>query len=951
MRIDLLYYSSTCKVSELPTAKDATSEIPIAVGHSVHTQVNVDQATNAKLLNTSSAMADAYHEARFGHACLVSLLELLNHAADQLQDEAGVSVTHQSVTALSEALTEAFEEHDPDKACEACKSVLKAMVAVSGTSVGSLVCKLLNEAADMSKGGNARKILPVVSRVLQFVQLNKQALLPKNIWRHVELTEFLAAMEENEEWVGEEKQWIHELLDICATRSSVSALRESAAKALASAILKQPAENRDTSVPTPQPHASTEKQRPVAFAVQSQGDMSLVSPFCLNVKMFQVDGQAELSIKVSLDGLSERAKETLYVICQGAKENPVIPVCTHGLTDLKHVSLNLRNKKFPLIGESVVSAKRMQQATHVFAAVTTFLNHIIERSVGKENEEDENTNQPATGLTSKPLEQQSENPLHIALASVAAYEQRTRWRLFDLLKTPAGGTRAKQKGGKRVEDEIDDVEEDAEEDAEAEDTSVELGNSSTTASMPASSTPGRAMRLKARNDTKDGVKKQSEAPWDYLRKKGDSPHMILQDWFNGKRDETKEYGMHALYVHLAADMAFLSTIANSLFESIKESEGDRWIISPSRVFEAALTTLRANIGSWAKASRRAIQKTYHKRFYDASGKLSWSPVPSSLRYMPFNTNHLTNTKHRVVEIAGSFQSERMILMKKALLFSTGAKRCIVKRVSSTVRGREFDLPVHLPISRPNSDMNFCLEALKFHKIDHHNDRWGISLPLKPCQSTHMARGGAPGLPNKKRHELPSKTRESDGAAKLRGHWKELRRSRYELVYAENAWQYDSGRDNQNLENFPTRGLGKYIQVYRGPMLDAKKLPLKRIICVDPGVRVFVKLFDPITGDEFDIGAGIEAEVISRLTIIANLQSKLDNLLDKNDKVIAKRAEIASLRQALGVARASDSDVYDAQGVKACLDAAEKENCDKNPRPKIFSGGRCNCSRTLTKMSN
>ncbi|KAJ3171316.1 hypothetical protein HDU87_008423 [Geranomyces variabilis] len=54
-------------------------------------------------------------------ACLVSLLELLISAAD----EAGVYVIHQSVTALSEALTPAFDEHDPNKArdtyCKRCQ--------------------------------------------------------------------------------------------------------------------------------------------------------------------------------------------------------------------------------------------------------------------------------------------------------------------------------------------------------------------------------------------------------------------------------------------------------------------------------------------------------------------------------------------------------------------------------------------------------------------------------------------------------------------------------------------------------------------------------------------------------------------------------------------------------------------------------------------------------------
>ncbi|KAJ3183476.1 hypothetical protein HDU87_006795 [Geranomyces variabilis] len=857
--IDLLYYSSTCKIPKLPTAADAMSEQIMDVGHLVKTQVTVNSLTNRRLLSTSAAMANAYHEARFAHACLVSLLELLNDAADQLQDDARLSVRHHDVTALSTALTTAFEEHDPDEARNTCKLVLDAMVDILGTSIGSLVCDLLNEATDMPNGCRARQALPFISRVLHFVQSGERRPLRKNIWRHAVLIELLKPLTEMEAWIGEEKQWVEDLSAICAAGPPASILRESAAKVLTGAQRKRQEENAHE--PPAHAQAPTEFQTPVAFAVESKGHLEgeSESRFHFELKMFQAGHKHELSTTVSLDDLPKKARETLYVVCPGAKD------------------------------------------------------HVTPRAAGaKQNEESENSDSEkrAEDPKTKVSETPPENPLQLVLASVSAYEQRTHWRLFDVSKEPISGATDKTKAGRGEKKDVEDQEE-----AQQESSNPQMG--SNTSTRPST----RADRIAAR----DQVKAESEAPWRIRKQKGDSPCKILQEWFHGKRDMTRTFGMHAPLIHLATDMEYLDSVGSGLFES--EKEQDPWIIPPSILFQSVVRRMTSEIHNWARASKHDIRTSYHKRFYDAKGNLVWVPVPNSRRYMSFDTFAGSGTKHRVVEIAGSYQAKRRVLMKKELLFKTGATRCIVKRVTSSVRGREFDLAVRLPISRPNTDMNFCLAALKFRKVDNSENRWVLSLPLKPCESPHMARRGRPpALGSDERPKPRSKTRApDDAAADLRQKWKRLRTSRYELVYAGSAWEYTPGWDNRNLKKFPTCGWGKYIQVYRGQVLDVAKLPSKRIICVDPGVRIFVKLFDPLTGDEFDIGAGIEGEVISRLKKIVKQQQDLDKLLNNDARVIAMRAKVASYRQALGAARAAGGD--DVKYAKEILESAEKELYD------------------------
>ncbi|KAJ3147427.1 hypothetical protein HDU86_007977 [Geranomyces michiganensis] len=46
-----------------------------------------------------------------------------------------------------------------------------------------------------------------------------------------------------------------------------------------------------------------------------------------------------------------------------------------------------------------------------------------------------------------------------------------------------------------------------------------------------------------------------------------------------------------------------------------------------------------------------------------------------------------------------------------------------------------ELDVRLPVSRPDTRLNFCLAALSFQKVVHHKDKWMVTIPLKPCEAS------------------------------------------------------------------------------------------------------------------------------------------------------------------------------------------------------------------------
>ncbi|KAI8588459.1 hypothetical protein BDZ88DRAFT_508007 [Geranomyces variabilis] len=163
------------------------------------------------------------------------------------------------------------------------------------------------------------------------------------------------------------------------------------------------------------------------------------------------------------------------------------------------------------------------------------------------------------------------------------------------------------------------------------------------------------------------------------------------------------------------------------------------------------------------------------------------------------------------------------------------------------------------------------------------------------------------------------------AALLRKLWKKVRKARYDKVFADTNWKYSPGRDNKNLKRFLVRYWGSYIQAYRsGHAL--RKLPNLRIICVDPRLRIFAKLFDPITGDKFDARAGID--IISRLSQVTNLQEALDKILNEDRDVAVQRKKVERIRRELGKARSKqrESDDRSVSAKQAELAQAEQDLC-------------------------
>ncbi|KAI8589825.1 hypothetical protein BDZ88DRAFT_506813 [Geranomyces variabilis] len=47
---------------------------------------------------------------------------------------------------------------------------------------------------------------------------------------------------------------------------------------------------------------------------------------------------------------------------------------------------------------------------------------------------------------------------------------------------------------------------------------------------------------------------------------------------------------------------------------------------------------------------------------------------------------------------------------------------------------EVDIKVRLPVSRTDSDLDYCVAAVAFEKAEHHSNKWKATLPLKACKS-------------------------------------------------------------------------------------------------------------------------------------------------------------------------------------------------------------------------
>ncbi|KAJ3155894.1 hypothetical protein HDU89_005452 [Geranomyces variabilis] len=129
--------------------------------------------------------------------------------------------------------------------------------------------------------------------------------------------------------------------------------------------------------------------------------------------------------------------------------------------------------------------------------------------------------------------------------------------------------------------------------------------------------------------------------------------------------------------------------------------------------------------------------------------------------------------------------------------------------------------------------------------------------------------------------------------------------------------------------FTSGSLSKEIDEVLG--MDKVLAPVSNLPPKDPhrGDKPFAANFRCNSGlhprqeaDEFDIGAGIEGGVISRLKKVAKRQEDLDKLLNNDERVVAMCAKWHLDAKALGAARAAGGD--DIKDAKECLEAAEKE---------------------------
>ncbi|KAJ3156001.1 hypothetical protein HDU89_005564 [Geranomyces variabilis] len=151
-------------------------------------------------------------------------------------------------------------------------------------------------------------------------------------------------------------------------------------------------------------------------------------------------------------------------------------------------------------------------------------------------------------------------------------------------------------------------------------------------------------------------------------------------------------------------------------------------------------------------------------------------------------------------------------------------------------------------------------------------------------------------------------------------WKRVKQDRFDRVVAGSAWTYDPTRDNANLATFPKLGLKSYIHVRRSGA-PLKRLPSKRVICIDPGLGIFANLFDPWNGDEFDIGVDMQEYIQGRIWWLAQQHGIVIKMVDGDERIVTLRRVIEELREELACLRMLQNKRIDQQ------QAAAKDSTD------------------------
>ncbi|KAJ3135862.1 hypothetical protein HDU90_003602 [Geranomyces variabilis] len=442
--------------------------------HTVRCEAMLDAATNRRFTDSAKASARFYRWARYAHAVVVKLLEVLNDSvASVLESHTDALPDTEATLALQNALRNAFAECDSANIRALAESVLEECELYFGQALPDLVAELLKQATNMKTGRSATATLSKLTAVLEFVRKNvtlsdKQS----RFWTAKQLTALLSHLGEDVQWAVNLKNACGQqnpkpaLLSADSLRDIVSKLLKVTGRTVQSRNPKDSANNRN--------NTAAAARGPVVFAVKrvSAYKAPLELHWCALKRDSPTDVQNWQSLP--LDALSSEAKEVIDLMSEGSRMRytMTVPASDRALrASQKEKASNMEESfEYLMLGKSVLQSKSRVTAVSSFSTVVDFLSNAIlqlssslSQSLVLATPNSEDTYQvPSQESVANHNDDPAKTPRQIllenALAELSGFRQRIVWRLFDRAYKPKDGK------GKEVEEDDEEDGSDSDED-------------------------------------------------------------------------------------------------------------------------------------------------------------------------------------------------------------------------------------------------------------------------------------------------------------------------------------------------------------------------------------------------------------------------------------------------------------------------------------------------------
>ncbi|KAJ3153696.1 hypothetical protein HDU86_005195 [Geranomyces michiganensis] len=939
------------QIAELPAAADAAvmQDTALLAGiqvipsdtptpQTVRCEAVLDAATNQRFTSSAKASARFYHWARYAHAVLVKLLDVLNDSvAGVLESHMDAFPDTEATLALQDALRNAFAENDSTNIRSLAESVLEECESYFGQALPDLVAELLKKATNMKTGRSATATLSNLTALLEFVR-NNVMLSDKQsrFWTAKKLTALLSHL-------GDDAKWAIDLKNACGQQNPKSALlsadslRDIVSKLLKDTGHKVQSRKSNNNAGNRNNRAAA-ASGPVVFAVKRVS--AYKAPLELHWCALKSDSPTDVQNwqPLPLEALSPVAQEVIDLMSEGSgmRYTMTVPTSDRALRSGRKEKVSNVEERFEylMLGKSILQNKSEVTAVSSFSKVVDFLSNAIlqlqspstlSQQVVPATPNSEDTYQvPSQQHVANPNSYPAElakTPLQIllenALAELSGFRSRIVWRVFDHAYKPRDGK------GKEVE-EAEEVEEEDEED----DSDSGEGN-----------TKGKGAKGKA-------------------AKNGPSVNKL----YNLLWPKVKGQDVRLQYGYLADDLRFLGHASSPFLDREHQAVYGNWTRNldqskrhnkrshswvSSILGKQSVDTAMDNILAWVTTNRgKDIRKSLHRQFFppssdtfDAMLEPVWSDATNALR--SFQCDLRDDGIH--IDISGQRELQRTPKksLELGLVYNSDAVHTVTSKLHS--KSRRFSINAAAHIHRPySSQLNYRIGAPKFKKADVSNDNdgvWLVMLLLYPftdeeaahrsmerpaSQGTKGDNSSPPKLAalNLNRTEATQREpaghphtsdegtepaqetavdvtgsavvakEETEAAKALRHRWLTAKCVRRQLQARGNysLLERDESQDNPRLRHVAT---DSQVVVARGCGLPcsphARHLDGIEIVAVDPGFRPGLSLVDLRRGHNYHIGSDVGAAVRSLLVRIQELDKKIGKKINAAPNVKLARS--------------------------------------------------------------